>query len=290
MAGEAAGHHEPRVVRAGDVELHYVAAGDPARPPLVLVHGGGHDWRHWRKHLPHFAERWHVVAYSRRYAEPNRNDTLAPDYSAKSDARDLLALLDALGLARVHLVAHSIGAVAALFLATGHPDRVDRLVVAEPPVLRWIRGMPGGEAMWQRFEARMWRPAAERFHAGDAEGAMRIITDSFAGEGTFDRLHERSRRRVLENARDWEAFQRSTDSFPELPRERVRALDRPVLMLSAERTIPAHRMVDDELERLLPRVERVRIADASHDMWVDQPEATRAAALAFLSRPDAELP
>ena len=46
----------------GGVALHAVHRGDPSRPKLVLLHGGGAN-AHWWDHLaPTLAERFHVVA------------------------------------------------------------------------------------------------------------------------------------------------------------------------------------------------------------------------------------
>ena len=58
----------------------------------------------------------------------------------------------------------------------------------------------------------------------------------------------------------------------------------PVLMLSGGKTIPVHALLDDELERVLPRVERLTIARASHDVWADSPDPCRAATLDFLAQ------
>ncbi|HEU4698572.1 MAG TPA: alpha/beta hydrolase [Gemmatimonadales bacterium] len=271
-----------RSLRLADVALAWVERG--AGEPVVLVHGGGASLRYWDAQLDAFAERYRVVAYSRRYAPPNDNAPFAPDYNARTDARDLAALIEALDLAPVHLVAHSIGAVAALHVATERPALVRTLVVAEPPVLRWTRDSEAGEAAWQRFMARMWRPAADAFRAGDVAGAMRVITDSFAGEGTFDRVSERSRVRLLAGAPDWAAFTLSTAPFPMLERDAVRRLPMPVMLMSAERTVETHRLVDAELARLLPHAEHVVIPAATHDMWLDAPLICRAATLDFLQR------
>ena len=271
-----------RLLCLGDVSLHYTREG--RGEPLVFVHGGGADLTYWDEQMAPFAERYLAVAYSRRYAEPNRNAPFDPAYSARTDARDLAQLIGALELGAAHVVAHSIGAVAALFCAIEHPGLIRTLVLAEPPVLRWATLTPEGDAAWTRFLAVMWKPAAAAFRAGNPVAAMRIITDSFAGNGTFDRLREPVRDRLLRNARDWEAFTTSTDSFPALDRGRVAALRMPVLMLSAGRTVPIHRMVDDVLAATLPAPERVHLPDATHDLWADQPAACREATLDFLER------
>ena len=266
----------------GDVALHYTEAGKG--DPVVLVHGGGNDLTYWDDHIDAFAERYRVIAYSRRYAEPNRNSPLDPHYGPPADARDLAAVITALELGASHVVAHSIGGVAALFCAVHHPMLVRTLVLAEPPLLRWAADVEEGEDDWNSFLERMWEPAAAAFRRGDFVDAMRIVTDYFVGDGTFERLPTRTRERLMRNARDWEAFTTSATPFPALDRTQVGALDIPTLMFSAGRTVPLHRIVDDLLSETLPDVERVHLPDASHDIWSDRPLECRDMTLDFLAR------
>ena len=65
------------------VTVHYVTKGRGT--PVVFIHGGGRDYRYWNKQIDSFAERYRVVAYSRRYAPPNDNREIAPNYT-RSDA------------------------------------------------------------------------------------------------------------------------------------------------------------------------------------------------------------
>jgi pimeloyl-ACP methyl ester carboxylesterase len=271
---------ERSIVLETGVRVHYVERG--MGTPVVLIHGGGRDYRYWDAHLEAFAQRHRVVAYSRRYAPPNDNAELDPNYSAIVDAADLAALVRRLELGPSHLVGASIGGVAALFLAVEHPELVRTLVLAEPPVLRWALDVPGGAPLFHRFLNDAFKPAGQAFRARDEERAMELLTDAFLGAGTFARFPEGLRRRVMRTARDWAAQTMSETPFPELSRDAVRGIKAPVLMLSGSRTIPIHAFVDDELVRLLPVVARVVIPDASHDLWVDQPERCRDATLAFL--------
>ncbi|MDQ2670867.1 MAG: alpha/beta hydrolase [Gemmatimonadota bacterium] len=266
----------------GGLDLHYVERGS-GDDVVALTHGGGQDLTAWDGVVDRLADERRVVAWSRRYCPPNKNDELDPDYSARSDAHDLTRLLQTLAVGAAHHVAHSIGAVAVLFHAVEHPERVRSMVLAEPPVLRWVRDVPGGEERWQEFMDRMWTPSARAFARGERDEAMRIVTDSFVGAGTFDRLPASSRERLMRGARDWEAFQQAKTPFPDLARERVASLAMPVLLLEAERTTELHRMVNDELAKLLPHAERVIIRGATHDMWADRRDACLDATMRFLA-------
>src|SRR5438270_13763304 len=119
----------PRPIKVNGVELHLVTQGHGA--PLVFVHGGLDDYRMWEGEIAPFARHYRVIAYSRRYNFPNHNSPFVRNYSAAIDAEDLAALIERLKLGPVHLVGHSYGGYAALFVATRHPELVRSLVLAE---------------------------------------------------------------------------------------------------------------------------------------------------------------
>lgn len=268
------------------VTVHYIERGDGDAPPVVFVHGGGKNWKQWGKQLEPFAAAgWRAIAYSRRYAEPNDNPAIDPDYNATVDARDLDALLRALDLGEtpVHLVGASIGGVACLFFTLAHPGRVRSLVLGEPPVLRWALDLPAGREAFERFYEGSFRPAGELFRRGESERAMGLLMDAFLGAGAWDAMTDAQRRRIMRGARDWGAQSASRVAFPEMSREAVRTITQPALLLSGERTIPVHDLVDAELARLLPHATRVKVPDATHDMWADAPEFCRERTLEFLA-------
>ncbi|MFL5574974.1 MAG: alpha/beta fold hydrolase [Gemmatimonadaceae bacterium] len=272
----------PEIVLRDGTRLHHVERGGASATPVVFVHLGGSDWRYWNGQLETFAAAgYRAVAYSRRFAMPNDNPMVG-DYSPAVDADDLAELVEALGAAPAHLVAASAGAYAALLLATRRPELVRSLVLAEPPVMGWARTTRAGAAAVEAFMRDVWRAAGDAFRAGDPERGMRTLMDYFVAPGALDRFPPRLRRRVLENARDWEAHTTSTDPFPTLDRDAVRAIAAPVLLLSGDRTLPLHRLVDAELERLLTNVRRLTVEGASHDLWADAGDACRRVTLEFL--------
>lgn len=269
-----------RSIAVNGVQLHVTERG--AGTPVVFVHMGGTDLRYWRTQLPAFAERgYRAIAYSRRFAWPNDNPMIG-DYSPRVDADDLEALLGALGAAPAHIVACSIGAFAALVLAIRRPALVRSLVLAEPPIVPWAREGDGGDAIVDDFDTLVWRPTRDAFRAGDAERAMSILLDHFVAPGTLAALPERTRRRIMENARDWEAHTTSSIPFPAPDPDDVRRLAIPTLMLSGERTLSLHRLVDARLAQLLPDVRRVIIPGATHDLWAERGELCRERTLELL--------
>jgi pimeloyl-ACP methyl ester carboxylesterase len=271
-----------RVIDIDGVRLHVMERG--AGPPVVFVHMGGADIRYWRTQLPAFAERgWRAIAYSRRFAWPNDNPMVG-DYSPHTDAADLEALLGVLHAAPAHIVAGSIGAFASLVLAVRRPELVRSLVLAEPPIVAWARESAEGAAVAAHFDREVWRPTRAAFREGDAERAMATLLDHFVGPGALAALPERTRRRIMENARDWEAHTLSSLPFPAPDPDDVRRLAVPVLMLSGERTLPLHRIVDARLESLLPDVTRVVVPGATHDLWAERGEFCRERTVEFLER------
>src|SRR5262249_33744691 len=121
-----------RVTIRDGVELNYVEQGKGL--PVVFVHGTLGDYSVWEGQVGSFAANYRSLAYSRRYNYPNVNK-LAPNHSAVVEAEDLASLIEQLHLGKVHVIGHSYGAYAALFLALKHPDLVRTLTLAEPPVV-----------------------------------------------------------------------------------------------------------------------------------------------------------
>lgn len=275
--GQSAG---PTKVRVNGVEIHYIERG--RGEPLILLHGGQGDYRSWGPQMEAFSRRYRVISYSRRYNYPNDNPLTASYRSAYTDADDLAAFIRRLKLERVHLVGTSAGALAALVLATEHPGVVRSMVLAEPPVHRWAKDDPKGEALYREFMTSIWEPAGAAFKAGDDRGAMRILVDGFGGAGRFDGIPPEGRAVSMQNSRFFKAATSSADPFPAVSKDKVRRLDMPVLIVTGENTIRLHKFVNEELARLLPKAERVTIPQAGHGSARENPQAFNEAVTKFL--------
>jgi pimeloyl-ACP methyl ester carboxylesterase len=126
-------------VNAGGLRQHVVIGGDG--PPLLLVHGWPENWYAWRFLMPALARDFTVIAADQRGI--GLTDKPQDGYDADTLARDLAALMDALGHQRFAVVGHDTGYIISYALAADHRDRVDRLVVAEIPGAPGVADAPG---------------------------------------------------------------------------------------------------------------------------------------------------
>ena len=162
----------PRIVRArADVAVWEVGTGDPVlvlhgfpdapvgmRPLVERLAAAG--WRCLVPALPGYAPSAPVDAY--RTAEV---------------ARDMVAVLDAFGLASVPVVGHDWGGCVALDLGAGHPDRVPRVVSLAIP-------HPDGFAA-RRTDLQEQKTAAYAWILAYSGGAARLAADP----DWLDQLH-----------------------------------------------------------------------------------------------------
>lgn len=117
----------PRRIRVNGIDLNVVIAGEG--PDVLLVHGFPDSWEVWRRQIPALVEAgYRVIAPDMRGCGDSEIPPAVGDYRIGNLVADLVALLDALGIASVKLVAHDWGAVIGWHLAIEHPERVERYV------------------------------------------------------------------------------------------------------------------------------------------------------------------
>ncbi|HEX8595778.1 MAG TPA: 3-oxoadipate enol-lactonase [Pseudomonas sp.] len=110
-----------------DGDLHYQLDGQTGAPVLVLSNSLGTDLHMWDAQIPDFIERFQVLRYDTR----GHGQSLVCEgpYSIEQNARDVLALLDALGLAKVSFCGLSMGGLIGQWLAINAPQGFERVVL-----------------------------------------------------------------------------------------------------------------------------------------------------------------
>ena len=112
--------------RSGDVRIAYEVLGDG--PPLLLCQGLGYTRTGWGPARELLAERFAVVCFDNRGI--GGSDVPPGPYTAPQLAADALAVLEAAGFERAHVVGASLGGMVAQEVALAAPGRVDKLVLA----------------------------------------------------------------------------------------------------------------------------------------------------------------
>lgn len=115
------------------VELDVTMGGPRRAPAIVFLHGFPESHRTWRHQLAALSDAFFVVAPDQRGYAGSSKPPKVEDYAPDRPVADLIALADALELDRFTLVGHDWGGAIAWLAALTHPDRIERLVIANAP-------------------------------------------------------------------------------------------------------------------------------------------------------------
>jgi pimeloyl-ACP methyl ester carboxylesterase len=147
--------------------------------PLILLHAATGSSRVWEYQIPVFAAAgYRVIAFDRRGWGRTVINSAEPQPGTA--AGDLLALLDELGLDRVHVIGTAAGGFVALDFALSYPQRLRSLVVANSiggvqdadylEMGRRLRPQPQFDALPPEF-----REVGPSYRAGNAAGTQRWV-------------------------------------------------------------------------------------------------------------------
>jgi pimeloyl-ACP methyl ester carboxylesterase len=164
-----------RYVDANGLRLHAVVGGEG--PPLLLVHGWPQTWYQWRLVMPALARDFTVVAVDQRGI--GLSDKPQSGYDADTQAKDMIALMEALGHKRFALVGFDTGMPIGYALAADHPDRLERLVVGESPLLGVSPPLP--LIVPGPINKRLWHIPFNRLDADVNEALVRGREDVYFG-------------------------------------------------------------------------------------------------------------
>ena len=253
-----------RSIVVGGLRLSFLEWGNAGRPVLCFLHGGSAH-AHWFDLVtPAFVDRFHVISLDQRghgesqWAEP-------PAYATENFASDLIGFLDALGLARVTLVGHSMGGHNSMSFAAWHPDRVSALVIVDSrptiPTDRLDRLRRRGERTLrpypsQEAAAQVFRLLPRETNAAPAFlahlGAAGVVERDGAWFYRFDPASNSGRRPV--------------DAWTLLDR-----ITAPTLIARGELSPVLPRDMADKLRASIPNATLVEIPASYHHLVLDNP-------------------
>jgi len=113
-------------LRVGELRTHYALTGDKD-PVLVFSNSLGTDFSMWDPQMAALSRRFRILRYDTR--GHGQSSVTPGDYTIEQLGRDVLGLLDALHLDRVHFCGLSMGGMIGMWLGIHAPERLHRLVL-----------------------------------------------------------------------------------------------------------------------------------------------------------------
>lgn len=198
--------------------------------PLLCLAGLSRNMADFAPVLANFADRARIIRLDSRGRGQSDHDPDYHNYNIIQESRDVLALLDQLGLEKVSILGTSRGGLIAMTLAMGHPERLQGVVfndigpVIEPAGLADIMGYLGYKPAYASYDdavEKLPEVMAPRFSNVPSE-TWRAFAEALwieTPEGLDIRYDAMLRRAVLEQSADgalpdiWPLFQ-ALDAFP----------------------------------------------------------------------------
>ncbi|MDB5804889.1 MAG: 3-oxoadipate enol-lactonase [Betaproteobacteria bacterium] len=156
--------------QANGIKMHYLVDGPEDAPWVTFVTGIANDTTLWAGQAKALSDKFRVLRYDLR--GQGLTESTPPPYSIESLSSDLVALWDAIGVAKSHLVGLGLGSTIAMRTAIDKPQRIDKLA----PTCTRARMVPDFKVMWGKL--------TETVTAGGVEAiveqtAQRWFTEDF---------------------------------------------------------------------------------------------------------------
>jgi pimeloyl-ACP methyl ester carboxylesterase len=240
--------------------------------------------------MPTLARDFQVVAVDQRGI--GLSDKPSDGYDTGTLARDLVALMDALGHQRFAMYGTDTGMPIAYALAADHPERLERLVVSEAP----LPGVTPSPPLFlpPQLNPRLWHLAFNQLPAEVNEALVRGREDIFFGAefaasaGTNQLPEEVVRYYVDILASDPEALRGSFELYRAFPtitaqnqQRMTRRLTMPVLAIGGAES--SGDMVGDTMKLVADDVQSTVLAGSGHWVAEQAPAELLAAVAAFLA-------
>jgi 3-oxoadipate enol-lactonase len=264
------------VVVEDGVTIHYDVFGRRDGPALLMIQGLGADSRGWALQRLAFGRRYRCYTVDNRGV--GRSDRPPGPYSLDVMARDALAVLDAEGVDRAHIIGASMGGVIAQIIGVLYPQRTRSLILACTACRHHE---------WRRELLQEWADAVD-------EGGMAALGDEALEWLVGPRLRKRFgiwlnllARILLQQppepfiAQVHAILDASDELRSELTNVRV-----PTLVITGSQDSLTPVGDAEELAELIPHARLEVISGAAHGLMVEAPNGFNDAVLRFLAEAD----
>ena len=113
------------VAKTENLNVYYEIIGHG--PPLVMIRGVGSNVDHWYEQVPVLSRKYQLLVFDNRGIA--RSSDPGGSFSTKDMAADTVALMEAVGIKKAHVLGYSMGGMIAQELALAYPDKINGLIL-----------------------------------------------------------------------------------------------------------------------------------------------------------------
>jgi pimeloyl-ACP methyl ester carboxylesterase len=260
-------------VQVNGIDLFYEIKGKGE--PLLLIAGFMCDRAYWSLLMPSLISQYQVIRFDNR----GIGQSSAPDspYSIQQMASDAAALLDVLGLEKVHVVGHSMGGQIAQELALTYPQRIKSLIL--------LSSFAKGNEKFNSI-IKTWGDIATKLDLELYEKVVLpwIFTDDFyAIPGMVDQLIEWAINYPFA-PKAHGLYHQSRAILNYDTTDRITYIQCPTLVLVGRQDILTPVKFSEQLTQGIPKAELVIIEQGGHNFLIESPESVAQFMLKFLNK------
>lgn len=258
-------------IHVNGIDLFYNIKGSGT--PLILIAGFDCDSSYWSAVVPALVNNYQVILLDNRGV----GKSSAPDspYTIKQMADDTAALLNYLGITKVHVVGHSMGGQIAQELAVFNPEKVESLILLSS----WAKGNAKFNSIIEMFgdlanhlEAKVYQKTllpwmfTENFYSNGSIEDIKAIIEYYPLPAPHTLYHQS--RAILNNDTS----------------DRIGNILCPTLVVVGKKDILTPVALSKQLADNIPGAELVIIENYGHGFMIESPDTVVRVMLQFLAK------
>ena len=250
--------------------LYYEATG--SGHPLVLIHGMGLDTRMWNDQFECFGQHHYIIRYDLR----GFGKSSLPTAESYTDADDLMALLNHLGLECSYILGLSRGGGIAIEFALEYPEATNALILADS-------GLQGYEPSPETITQ------SNLFNLKVQESGVQTAKEFWLGTPLFRPALEKPDvaarlLRIISDYSGWHWINENPAQTSSLPAiERIKNISVPTLIIVGERDLSDFHAMADEMQQRIPNARKIIIPGVGHMSNMEAPNVFNETVLSFLA-------
>lgn len=242
--------------------------------PIVFIHGSWDDHNSW---LP-VAEEINktatnpIILYDRRGHSASSADK--EQGTTSMDVQDAISLLDTLQIKKAHFIGHSYGANITIELANNHANRVESIVLYEPPIFGMLKGQSEYKQILSEVQSEMQKSKTLLEQGHVEQGTFNFIEKVAFGKGSwYSIFDQRARNTMTASYATW-LDQANDPERLNIKPENLNQFNGKITLITGSDSILVYPAVAKQIKQKVNSLELQTIQGAGHGGLISHPIQT----------------